>query len=252
MFWRKGTSLFTRDWRKYIGLFLVSAPVWWIFEGLNWRLRNWHYDGAELFSTWEYTAWSTLSFTTVVPAVFGTAEFIGSFEFIARFRNGPVIKPNLITTMTYFIIGVAMFALMMIWPDIFFPFVWISIYFMLATINIWLGNRSLIGWLRAGDWRPVAALWIGVLITGFFWEMWNFFSYPKWVYTVPWGGCCKVFEMPLLGYGGYLPFALELFAIYHFVTGLFGEKETEYLRIIPERESAKSRNVMRETPYSSL
>jgi hypothetical protein len=26
--------------------------------------------------------------------------------------------------------------------------------------------------------------------------------------------------MPLLGYGGYLPFSLELFALYHLVVGL--------------------------------
>ena len=35
--------------------------------------------------------------------------------------------------------------------------------------------------------------------------MWNYFSYPKWVYHVEWGGWLHVFEMPLLGYGGYLP-----------------------------------------------
>jgi hypothetical protein len=40
--------------------------------------------------------------------------------------------------------------------------------------------------------------------------------------------------MPLLGYGGYLPFALELYALYHWVSGLFGNKMTDYVRIIPE------------------
>jgi len=236
VFWRKGTSLLSRSWRKYIGLFLVSAPVWWLFELLNWRLGNWHYDGAEFFSNWGYTFWATLSFTTVVPAVFGMAEFIGSFDFINRFRNGPVIKPSRSTTTGFFAAGAIMFVLMMSWPKIFFPFVWLSIYFMLAPINIWLGNRSLTNWLRSGDWRPVLALWIGVLITGFFWEMWNYFSYPKWIYTISWGGCCKLFEMPLLGYGGYLPFGLELYAIYHFMAGLFGEKDTKYVRLVPQEE----------------
>jgi hypothetical protein len=68
-----------------------------------------------------------------------------------------------------------------------------------------------------------------VLLTAFFWEMWNFLSYPKWVYHVPWGGWLHVFEMPLLGYGGYLPFALELFALYHFLGGLFDGRKTEYV-----------------------
>lgn len=234
VYWRKGTSLVSRDWRKYITLFLISAPVWWTFEAINWRVQNWHYVGAEFFSNLEFTLWSTLSFTTVIPAVFGTAEFIGSFRFLDRFRSGPVIRPDLRTTTIFFVAGALMLALMMIWPAIFFPFVWISLYFMFGSVNIWLGNRSLTDWLRRGDWRPVAALWIGVLITALFWEMWNYFSYPKWIYTVPWGGCCKIFEMPLLGYGGYLPFALELYAIYHFVAGLFGAKATRYVQIVNE------------------
>lgn len=83
-----------------------------------------------------------------------------------------------------------------------------------------------------GDWRPVIALWLGVLLTGFFWEMWNYFSYPKWIYTLPWGQFLHIFEMPLLGYGGYLPFALELYAVYHFVTGMLGEKKTEYVQLM--------------------
>ena len=35
--------------------------------------------------------------------------------------------------------------------------------------------------------------------------------------------------MPLLGYGGYLPFALELFAMYHLIVGLAGQKKTDYV-----------------------
>jgi hypothetical protein len=43
-----------------------------------------------------------------------------------------------------------------------------------------------------------------------------------------------VFEMPLLGYGGYLPFALELYAIYHLIVGYFGDTSTEYIQIQSE------------------
>ncbi len=122
-----------------------------------------------------------------------------------------------------------MLAVMVAWPKIFFPFVWISLYFILEPINIWLGHRSLVEWTKDGNWRPVVALWLGVLLTAFFWEMWNYLSYPKWVYQVPWGNWLHIFEMPLLGYGGYLPFALELFAMYHLIAGLAGQKKTNYV-----------------------
>ena len=234
VFWRTGTSLLTRSWQKYIGLFLVSAPVWWIFELLNVRTQNWTYIGAEIFSPLQYVFWTTVSFTTVIPAVFGPAEFFSSFDFIKRLKSGPVIGTDKRTTVAFFILGWLMLALMLIWPKIFFPFIWFSIYFILEPINIWRGHRSLALWTAKGDWRPVIALWLGVLLTAFFWEMCNYYSYPKWVYHVAWGGWLHIFEMPLLGYGGYLPFALELSAIYNLISGFFGDKSGDYVKVDPD------------------
>jgi hypothetical protein len=234
---RRGTSLLTRSWPKYIGLFLLSAPIWWIFEAINWRTQNWRYNGSELFTSYIFFFWATLSFTTVIPAVFGTAELVGSFAWVRRLIRGPRISPDRVTTIIFFIAGLVMLVMMLAWPKLFFPFIWLSLYFILEPINVWLGYRSLATSTAKGDWRPVVALWVGVLITAFFWEMWNYFSYPKWVYSVPWGGCCHVFEMPLLGYGGYLPFALELYAVYHFIYGLIGQKNSDYVQIGQEAKA---------------
>ena len=234
VFWRSSTSLLTRDWRKYVGLFLVSAPVWWLFELLNLRTQNWTYLGADAFTPLQFAFWTTLSFTTVIPAVFGSAEFIASFDFVKRIKPGPVIATDKRTTSAFFILGWVMLALMLIWPKIFFPFIWLSLYFIFEPVNIWLGNRSLVEWTKHGDWRPVISLWLGVLLTAFFWEMWNYYSYPKWIYHVPWGNWLHIFEMPALGFGGYLPFALELYAIYHLVVGFFGDKTSEYVRVASE------------------
>jgi hypothetical protein len=233
--YRKGTSLLTRSWKKYLGLFAISAPAWWLFEAINYRLMNWRYLGAEYFTSLEYGFWATLNFTTVIPAVFGTAELIGSFEFIHRARRGLVIPTSRRSTLSFFVSGWVMLALMLTWPLYFFPFVWLSVYFILEPINVWLGNRSLAAWTAKGDWRIVYALWIGVLITGFFWEMWNYYAYPKWEYHVPFVGIGKIFEMPLLGYGGYLPFAMELYALYHLMAGLLGEKRTNYVQILDDK-----------------
>lgn len=228
---RRGTSLLTRSWHKYIGLFLVSAPVWWLFELINIRLQNWHYDGAERFSPVVFSLWATLSFTTVIPAVFGSAELIASFAFVQRLPKGPVVRPDRRTTLIFLLSGIAMLVVMILKPRVFFPFAWISIYFVTEPLNIWLGNRNMARWTEVGDWRPIMALWLGVLLTAFFWEMWNYFAYPKWVYHVPWGQFWHIFEMPLLGYGGYLPFALELYAVYHLAVGLLGDKSSSYVQI---------------------
>jgi hypothetical protein len=230
---RTGTSPLRRSWHKYIGLFLLSAPVWWIFEALNLRTQNWMYLGAEQFTACEYAFWTTLSFTTVIPAVFGSAELIASFDFLRRIKPGLIIRPDKPTTIGFFTGGWVMLVLLLVWPRIFFPFIWLSLYFIVEPLNVWLGNRSLAEWTRQGDWRPILSIWLGVLLTAFFWEMWNYYSYPKWVYQVAWGGWLKFFEMPLLGFGGYLPFALELYAFYHLLIGLSGRPHTEYINILP-------------------
>ena len=43
--------------------------------------------------------------------------------------------------------------------------------------------------------------------------MWNGHSLAKWVYAVPYVDAFHVFEMPLLGYAGYLPFGLACLAV---------------------------------------
>jgi hypothetical protein len=229
VFLRKGTSLLTRSRARFISLFLISAPAWWLFELLNWRIQNWHYQGREQFTDLEFFVLSTFSFSTVVPAVFGTAELMSTF---IRRARGPVIRPTPRTLAVFFILGLAMLAQLLAWPRYFFPFMWLSVFFILEPINAALGFPSLARWTKDGDWSPVAALWAGVLICGFFWEMWNFFSFPKWIYTVPFANFCHIFEMPLLGYGGYLPFALELYALYNLVTGLFRATRLDYVHLM--------------------
>lgn len=232
---RKGSSLLTRSARAYLATFFISVVGWWLFELFNWRTGNWTYIGRELFTNWEYGLLASLSFSTVMPAVFGTAELVGTFTWLRNLKPGPKIKPTNKTMITSFAAGWLMLALLVVWPGYFFPFVWLSVYFMLAPLNVWLGHRSLTERVSKGDWRPVIALWLGGLTCGFFWEMWNFYAFPKWVYHVPYVDFARIFEMPLLGYGGYLPFALELFALYHLVVGLAGKKrDWTYIQILPE------------------
>ncbi len=52
---------------------------------------------------------------------------------------------------------------------------------------------------------------VATLFTGFWWEMWNYYALPQWIYTIPYVGFWKIFEMPLLGYLGYPLFGLIVF-----------------------------------------
>lgn len=221
---RTGTSLLTRNWKAYLGLFGVSIIGWWMFEVFNWRLQNWTYLGREIFTGLEFSILASFSFSTVIPAVFETAELVGSFSWLGRKKRGVRIPKNRQTTVGFFVLGWLMLALMLALPRYFFPFLWLSVFFILEPVNVWLGNRTLADFVDQGDWRPVISLWLGALVCGYFWEMWNFYSFPKWVYHIPFVEFAHIFEMPLLGYGGYLPFAMELFALYHLAAGFLGKK----------------------------
>ena len=83
-----------------------------------------------------------------------------------------------------------------------------------------------------GDWRTIVALALASLVCGFFWEMWNIRALPKWYYTIPFFDFAKIFEMPLLGYGGYIPFAWELFSLYQLVCGVLTRVRVPFDKVL--------------------
>ena len=227
---RKKSSLLKRNIKRFILLFIISAPAWWLFELLNIRTANWIYVGKEFFTDFEYAAYATLSFSTVMPAVFETAELISTFKWTDRFQKKKSFSKTSRKTKIIFTIGLICLAFILLLPDYFFYLNWLSIFLIIEPINIWMKNKSLFDFLSEGNWKPFICLITGCIICGFFWEMWNYYSYPKWVYHLQLANFFHIFEMPVLGYLGYIPFSLELFAIYNLINGIFGNKKDNYLK----------------------
>ena len=214
---RCGTSILTRSSSDFALLFAYSAPAWWLFEAFNLRTHNWEYLGGEQFGGLAYFLLTSLSFSTVMPAVFETAELVRSTGWMRRLSCGPRLRPTPPVLLAMLGVGLVMVALSMIRPEHFYPLVWGSVFFLAEPVNAWRGRPSLLRHLSHGDWRPVAALGLGALTCGFLWEMWNFWSYPKWIYHTPGAEYLHIFEMPLLGFLGYPAFGLELYALLHFI-----------------------------------
>ncbi len=111
----------------------------------------------------------------------------------------------------------------------FFPMVWLSFFFLLDPINYLNEQPSIISHLKDRKLKIPLSVMLGAMICGFFWEFWNFWAPHKWYYNIPLldkvpFGTIKLFEMPILGYLGYAPFGLELYAMYHFVKWLLKVK----------------------------
>lgn len=218
---RHGSSPLTRSLVHCFFLFVLSAPVWWLFEFLNAFTQNWHYLGGHVYGDYAELV-ATIHFSTVIPAVFETWELVASLAWAQRCAQGRPCLVNRLLEAATFALGFVSVAAFVVNPNVAFGLLWLWLLMVLDPLNAWFGRPSLLRQVARGDWQNVMSLAVAGLICGFFWELWNFFSYPKWYYTVPHIGFWKIFEMPLLGYLGYIPFAMELYAIYQFVGGVLG------------------------------
>ncbi len=215
----KGSSIVSRNRNKFIELFIISIPVWWLFEALNYFTQNWYYEGRQYFSDFQFVLLASLCFSTVMPAVFESAELVATFDWLNKIKISKQINLDKKYSYALLILGLVMLFLIILLPHYFYFLIWVSLYLIIEPVNILLGNKNLFNYLSAGNWKPLLSLIIGVLICAFFWEMWNYFSYPKWIYFLPGVNIIHIFEMPILGYLGYFPFSLELFAIYNLING---------------------------------
>ncbi len=109
------------------------------------------------------------------------------------------------------LLGAASFALLALFPDKAFPLVWIAPILVIEPITYAIGYPSLLADFEKRDAHLVISIMMGTLLVGIWWEFWNYYSLPKWTYTVPYVGFWKIFEMPLLGYLGYPFFGIIIF-----------------------------------------
>ena len=194
-----------------LSLFPVSAVFWWFFEYLNRFVQNWFYTGVDL-GPWSYFWVATLPFSTVLPAVLSTREWLQTFDWFStgfgNFRPFRLPLSNLVGWMFFFFAAFGLTGIG-VWPNFLFPLLWISPLLIVLGLQSLFKESTLLTEMAAGDWSRAAASAAAALVCGLFWEMWNIFSLAKWEYSIPFVHRFQVFEMPILGYAGYLPFGLE-------------------------------------------
>jgi hypothetical protein len=216
---RGGEPLMLHRPIRFLLLFPLSALFWWFFEYLNRFVQNWQYVGVQ-FGPGEYCLYASLSFSTVLPAVMSTREWVLSFSFIQRkyvsFLPVRLPHPRIWGAFTL-CFAAAGLAGLGIWPHALFSLLWISPLLIIVSLQAVMKEGNIFSPLAHGDWRGVLSSALAALICGFFWEMWNDYSLAKWTYHVPFVQRFEIFEMPILGYAGYLPFGLECAVISNMV-----------------------------------
>jgi hypothetical protein len=228
-FRRKGRCMIVDRPRLFLLLFPASALFWWFFEYLNRFVQNWHYIGVD-FSSLEYLVYSSVSFSTVLPAVLGTREWLLCSP---RLENGfrdffplrvPRTTPLAGLVLIFSGIGLAGIG---VWPNVLFPLLWVSPLLIIVSLQAIIGEHHVFSDTAIGNWRPVVSSASSALLCGWFWEMWNYYSLAKWQYTLPFVDRYHIFEMPVLGFVGYLPFGLECAAVGQILETFIKGRKTE-------------------------
>lgn len=217
-----GRSLISIRHRELLGIAFASILGWMIFEYFNFFVDdNWYYPQGKQMPPAEFLCFSILASTAVFPIAFEFYSLFNTFEgFKIKYSNGvKVVLPKWLKITLFGICLITMF-LISYFPDVLFFAVWLCplviLSLMLNELHIWSPFTP----IKHGDWSPLLLIALSWVIAGLFVECWNYFSADHidgviitentlyWAYSVPYVNVLHVFEMPFLGYLGYLPYGI--------------------------------------------
>jgi len=217
----RGNSLLSRSVREFFLLSFFSVSFWCVFELFNLRLKNWSYHGLPTALPERWLGYF-LSFATVIPALKELEIFWMGLLERKRLALFPLEAKRGLRKV-FRVSGILCLLLPVVWPDLFFPLIWLGFILVLEPVNFSRGHPSLLAEMQEGRW---ARFW-SLVLTGFFagilWECLNHWAGSHWKYSLPYIDFLKVFEMPVLGFMGFLPFALEAFAAASLFLALAGK-----------------------------
>ena len=211
---RAGRSLISDHLGEFLLLCLISIGSWAIFEWYNSFRKNWTYlnlPDSRLERYFGY-AWA---FATISPGMFLIYMTLDDL-LPGKDPDTPVRLPGRVFW-PFVIFGLASLVVPLVWPSTWMtPLVWVGFAFCLDPIVGRMGGRSILSEFFTGHFRSMPLFFLAGLIAGLLWEFWNFWAISKWEYSVPYWGHIKLFEMPFLGFLGFMPFIIESYAIYQF------------------------------------
>jgi hypothetical protein len=214
----KGNSLICNRRKNFLLQLPLSVVIWLLFELYNLHLSNWKYIGLPTNPVELYLG-TSLSFATIMPGLFQTSELLNTLRIFDRFR---IAKLKVTNRIIYGGIVLGFFFIMApllvteYYAKYLFGLVWTGFVILLDPIVYSSNGDSLLKDLENGVLKRILSLISAGFVCGFLWEFWNYWAASKWVYTAPFMQEVKIFEMPVVGFLGFAPFAWEYFVMYNF------------------------------------
>ena len=210
--------------REFLLAWLPLSVLFWVmFEVVNLHLQNWYYVNLPRDPVL-LAAGSIIAFATILPGMFLSAELFRVTGVFRRCRIAPIRvtgRASVVSCLAGFVFLIVPLLLPREWAAYTFALVWMGFFFLLEPVNHASGARSILTDLTGGRVERFLCLLAGGFLCGMLWEFWNFWSASKWVYSAPFTESIRYFEMPMAGFLGFGPFALEYFAMYEFAALIF-------------------------------
>jgi hypothetical protein len=194
-----------RDGRRFIAITIPLSVLYWVlYEYLNFVFPQWRYEGF-LPGTAVQIVFAFVSFATVIP-------ILVEFQWLLIGPDVDCIVPDsLVRAARRWRYSVAAFGVFLLLLPTWCTSFWLNQSAWIApavALLPWIGTGSDKASARGSYVLPVAAL-----LSGFTWELMNHWALTKWAYTIhpEWP---RLFQMPFLGYLGFIPFGYSTLALY--------------------------------------
>lgn len=229
-----GKSFFASHMRKVFPLAVFSGIGWLIFGYLNFFVHsNWFYPIGDRMSTPVFIIYAIMGASTLIPLVFETYHFLATIKWLRnKYSKGPILRINNTWKIILILLCCIGMFLVSFQPYELYPLLWIGpvglIVLTMELFKVWTPFSPI---AKNGNWTPLALIALAGLIQGLLWEGTNFFAASHepfhtevpgyWVYSIPYVEIFHVFEMPVLGLFGYLPYGIFCWVLWVFCAKLF-------------------------------
>jgi len=208
------SSLLISRTKEFFVMFPWSIGLWCIFEVHNLLVKNWEYInlhphmGIRLFGF-------ALAFATILPAMIETHELLKAYGFFDIKISPKIFKASHLKI--EILLGMICILIPVFFGNPFTgPLIWVGYFLVFPPLNYLLGFPSILKERGEGRLQSTLTLLMAGYICGVVWETLNFWAGTQWVYHVPYLEKLKFFEMPILGFLGFGPFAVAMIEMYGF------------------------------------
>jgi len=238
-----GRSLVNNEPTQLILMAVTSISGWFLFDYFNFFINlNWYYPAADSMKHDSFLLYAFFGSASFIPMAFEWYYLFRTFRFFkGLYRRGPVVKFPRWLRLSLIIVSFVLLCFTPYYPDHLFWVVWLVPVIILSIVidylRIWTPFDSI---KTAGNWTALLVIAPAFLVQGLILECWNYFSAyhlpdgsiqtyntAYWRYTIPWITKVKIFEMPILGYLGYVPFSVFCW-IWWITISFLTRKSTSY------------------------